>query len=178
MDSSTYLTPLPWNGLVPCYIYKASKGPNPSLQMEELQEAPVKSTAGMYCCKVCDKSISRKDNLSRHLLIHSEKKFQCHHCSKCYSQQGKLKIHQTRHHLDAKPISSKNSLVCTNCSKMFGRSFNFNYNMTVWHFGPCVTFWPCLCDISARLVWHFGPLVRNEGKRVSPYPHINHWRRL
>ena len=53
-----------------------------------------------------------------------------------------------------------------------------HYNMTVWHFGPCVTFWPCLCDISARLVWHFGPLVRNEGKRVSPYPHINHWRRL
>ena len=52
------------------------------------------------------------------------------------------------------------------------------YNMTVWHFGPCVTFWPCLCDISDRLVWHFGPLVRNEGKRVSPYPHINHWRRL
>ena len=52
------------------------------------------------------------------------------------------------------------------------------YNMTVWHFGPCVTFWPCLCDISARLVWHFGPLVRNEGERVSPYPHINQWRRL
>ena len=52
------------------------------------------------------------------------------------------------------------------------------YNMTVWHFGPCVTFWPCLCDISAQLVWHFGPLVRNEGKRVSPYRHINHWRRL
>ena len=53
-----------------------------------------------------------------------------------------------------------------------------HYNMTVWHFGPCVTFWPCLCDISDRLVWHFGPLVRNEGKRVSPYPHINHWRRF
>ena len=53
-----------------------------------------------------------------------------------------------------------------------------DYNMTVWHCGPCVTFWPCLCDISARLVWQFGPLVRNEGKRVSPYPHINHWRRL
>ena len=53
-----------------------------------------------------------------------------------------------------------------------------DYNMTVWHFGPCVTFWPCLCEISARLVWHFGPLVRNEGKRVSPYPHIKHWRLL
>ena len=25
MDSSTYLTPLPWNGLVPCYIYKPSQ---------------------------------------------------------------------------------------------------------------------------------------------------------
>ena len=52
------------------------------------------------------------------------------------------------------------------------------YNMIVLHFGPCVTFWTCLCDISARLVWHFGPLVRNEVKRVSPYPHMNHWRRL
>ena len=58
------------------------------------------------------------------------------------------------------------------------RYCNAYHNMTVWHFGPCVTFWPCLCEISARFVWHFGPLVRNEGKRVSPYPHINHWRRL
>ena len=60
----------------------------------------------------------------------------------------------------------------------YTKGFIVNYNMTMWHFGPCVTFWPWSCDISARLVWHFGPLVRNEGKRVSPYLHINHWRRL
>ena len=87
--------------------------------MEELQEAPVKSTAGMYCCKVCDKSFSRKDNLSRHLLIHSEKKFQCHHCSKCYSRQEKLKIHQTRHHGGER----QTSLQCAYCLKHFTRDY-------------------------------------------------------
>ena len=55
MDSSNYLTLLPWNGLVLyyVYIYRASKGANPSLQMEKLQEACAKSTARMYICEVC-----------------------------------------------------------------------------------------------------------------------------
>ena len=97
--------------------------------MEELQEACVKSTARMYLCKVCYRSFTRKDNLSRHMLIHSKKGFQCSHCSKCYSQQGKLKVHTVRHHIDVKPISSKKSLVCTYCSKMFRRSFNFKRHM-------------------------------------------------
>ena len=113
------------------YIYGISKGVNPSLQMEELQEARVKSTARMYLCKVCNRSFIRKDNLSRRMLIHSKKRFQCSHWSKCYSQQGKLKVHTIRHHLDAKPISSKMSLVCAHCSKMFGRSFNFKRHMAV-----------------------------------------------
>ena len=60
MDLSPNLTPLPWNGLVLYYIYRVSKGVNPSRQMEELQEACVKSTARMYLCKVCDKSFTRK----------------------------------------------------------------------------------------------------------------------
>ena len=68
--------------------------------------------------------------------------------------------------------------ICMIAQQFLWPTWKKHYNMTVWHFGPCVTFWPCLCDISARLVWHFGPLVPNEGKRVSPYPHINHWRRL
>ena len=119
MDLSTCLTPLPWNGLVPYYIYRASKGTNPSLQMEELQEAYVKSTARMYSCEVCDKSFSRKDNLSCHLLIHSEKKFQCHHCSKCYSRQDKLKVHQTRYHGGER----QTTLQCAYCLKYFTRDY-------------------------------------------------------
>ena len=128
MDLSPNLTPLPWNGLVLYYVYRVSKGVNPTLQMEELQEACVKSTARMYLCKVCYRSFTRKDNLSRHMLNYSKKGFQCSHCSKCYSQQGKLKVHTVRHHIDVKPISSKKSLVCAYCSKMFGWSFDFKHH--------------------------------------------------
>ena len=79
--------------------------------------------------------------------------------------------------LGNKPVSAPMMVYFTDAYMCHSALMSY-YNMTVWHFGPSVTFWPCLCDISARLVWHFGPLVRNEGKRVSPYPHINHWRRL
>ena len=70
--------------------------------------------------------------MSRHMLIHSKKGFQCSHCSKCYSQHGKLKVHTIYHHPDVKPISSKKSLVWAYCSKIFRQSFNFKRHMVVW----------------------------------------------
>ena len=42
-----------------------------------------------------------------------------------------------------------------------------NYNMTVWHFGPCVTFWPCLCDISGQNVTQAGPKCHTSRAKMS-----------
>ena len=73
----------------------------------------------------------RKDNLSQHLSVHGEKRFQCSHCSKCYSQGEKLKVHIFRHHTNDNQTSSKKSTVCTHCSKVFGRPFNLRRHIAV-----------------------------------------------
>ena len=88
------------------------------------------SATRMYICEVCEKSFTRKDNLSRHLSVHGEKEFQCSHCSKCYSRQEKLKAHIFHHHTNENRKSSKTSLTCTHCSKVFGRSFNLRRHIT------------------------------------------------
>ena len=85
----------------------------------------------MYHCEVCDRSFTRKDNLSRHLYVHGEKRIQCPHCSKCYSQQGKLKVHTLRHHTNENQKSFEKLLACTYCSKVFGRSFNLKRHIDV-----------------------------------------------
>ena len=72
----------------------------------------------MHICEVCNKSFTRKDNLSRHLSGHGEKSFQCSHCSKCYSQQVKRKVHTFRHHTNDKQKLSNKLLSCGYCSKI------------------------------------------------------------
>ena len=85
----------------------------------------------IYMKFVCNKSFTTKDILSRHLSVHVEKSFQCSHCSKCYSQQVKLKVHTFRHHTNEKQKLSNKLLSCGYCSKIFGRSFNFRRHMAV-----------------------------------------------
>ena len=89
------------------------------------------SAARMYHCEVCNRSFTRKDNLSQHLSVHGEKKFQCPQCSKCYSRQQKLKVHIFRYHTNENLQSSEKSLTCTYCSKVFGRSFNLKRHIDV-----------------------------------------------
>ena len=156
MDSSTYLTPLPWNGLVPYYIHILLQGMwHPKCwrrstysrfvtdalhySEQECTGVGVQSKGILPLIDrqtdVCDKSFSRKDNVSRHLLIHSEKKFQCHHCSKCYSWQEKLKVHQTRHHGGER----QTSLQCVYCLKYFTRDFTLKHQAKMClkkSFGP------------------------------------------
>ena len=89
------------------------------------------SVTRMHICEVCNKSFTRKNNLSRHLSVHGEKSFQCSHCSKCYSQQVKLKVHTFRHHTNEKQKLSIKLLSCGYCSNIFWRSFNFRSHMAV-----------------------------------------------
>ena len=122
------VTPLfTWNGLILVYILDGQGRPHST--MERATERT--SATRMHICEVCNKSFTRKDNLSRHLSVHGEKSFQCSHCSKCYSQQVKLKVHTFHHHTNEKQKLSNKLLSCGYCSKIFGQSFNFRRHMTV-----------------------------------------------
>ena len=89
------------------------------------------ATERMHICEVCNKSFTRKDNPSQHLSVHGEKRFQCSHCSKCYSQGEKLKVHIFCQHTNDNQTSSKRSIVCTHCSKVFGWSFNLRRHIAL-----------------------------------------------
>ena len=85
----------------------------------------------MHICEVCNKSFTRKDYLSCHLSVHGEKSFQWSHCSKCYSQQVKLKVDILRQHTNEKQKLSNTLLSCGYWSKILGPSFNFRRHMAV-----------------------------------------------
>ena len=123
------MTPIfTWNGLILVYTLGGQEG-RPHSTMGRATEKT--SATRMHICEVCNKSFTRKDNLSRHLSVHVEKNFQCSHCSKCYSQQVKLKVHTFLHHTNEKQKLSNKLLSCGYCSKIFGRSFNFRRHMAV-----------------------------------------------
>ena len=103
-------------------IYRAGKGVNPSLQMEELQETPVKSTARMYICEVCGSDFIQKSHLTRHMRIHTTETFVCQLCSKPFSRRDKLNCHISRKHETIR--DREHTYPCPECGKIFGRKFH------------------------------------------------------
>ena len=124
----TNLTPLTSNELVLDYT-KGCRDWQSHSAMERATERM--SATRMHICEVYNKSFTRKDNLSQHLSVHGKKRFQCNHCSKCYSRWKKLKVHIFRHHTNDKQKFSNKSLSCGHCSKVFGWSFNFRRHIAV-----------------------------------------------
>ena len=103
-------------------IYRAGKGVNPSLQMEELQETPVKSTGRMYICEVCGSDFIQKSHLTRHMRIHTKETFVCWLCSKPFSRRDKLNCHISRKHQTIR--ERKHTYPCLECGKIFGWKFH------------------------------------------------------
>ena len=69
----------------------------------------------MFFCPFCPKTFSRKNNLSRHKLLHTEKKsFICTSCPKAFFRRQDL----TRHF---KVHSGEKAFSCRVCSKAFSR---------------------------------------------------------
>jgi len=68
----------------------------------------------IHTCPICQKSISGKNNLEKHLVRHSpQKPFKCEECLKTFSAKRDLNLHEMRHHSQERPH------VCPTCNKGF-----------------------------------------------------------
>ncbi|XP_053954359.1 zinc finger protein 25 isoform X1 [Anastrepha ludens] len=73
-----------------------------------------KRTRQLYICHVCSKQFRGKNDLRRHMLIHSdERPYKCEQCGKCYRQAVNLRNHITSAHESHRQFS------CPQCPKMF-----------------------------------------------------------
>ena len=71
-------------------------------------------SAIIHICPICQKSISGKNNLEKHLVRHSpQKPFKCEGCQKTFSAKRDLNLHEMRHHSQERPH------VCPTCNKGF-----------------------------------------------------------
>lgn len=66
-------------------------------------------------CKECGKTFNRKDNLKRHMTVHTgEKPFQCKECDQGFTDKSNLKVHMRTH-------AGEVSYVCKYCKKCFNQ---------------------------------------------------------
>lgn len=73
-----------------------------------------KRSASLHACPICQKNISGKNNLEKHLIRHSaQKPFKCDECKKMFSAKRDLQLHNMRHHSKERPH------VCPTCNKGF-----------------------------------------------------------
>ncbi|XP_037548942.1 zinc finger and SCAN domain-containing protein 12-like [Nematolebias whitei] len=89
-----------------------------------------------FFCDLCDRRFTRKDNLNKHMIIHTgQKPFSCNLCEKSFFDKGNLNKHIIIH-TGLKPFS------CYLCDKRFFEKSNLNKHMRI-HTGQK----PFSCDL-------------------------------
>ena len=78
-----------------------------SLSVDDLIKCSVEVCEGGFLCKICEKKISRKDHLRRHMRnIHlsSDKDYQCPPCNKYFKNRAMIYNHIFKYHQDWKGV--------------------------------------------------------------------------
>ncbi|PSN32708.1 hypothetical protein C0J52_26976, partial [Blattella germanica] len=83
----------------------------------------IHSSSPPYQCKICSKYFNQKSNLDRHRYTHTDKHpFQCEICSKSFTQKSYLSTHMIIH-------TSNRPFPCDICGKSFTRKDNLSAHM-------------------------------------------------
>jgi len=95
-------------------------------ELEEKPKQRVKASSdngpkAVYECEVCQKTFNRKDHLTKHKIVHSNKKEHvCSECNKAFSRKDKMKRHLKNIHgiVEMKSPPKKESHECEVCGKV------------------------------------------------------------
>ncbi|XP_051533543.1 putative transcription factor Ovo-like 1 [Myxocyprinus asiaticus] len=110
---------------------KITTGSMPSLLPDVSENsgklADVPTSASVFSCPVCQKTLSTARMLKRHMKCHSEtKRYSCDHCGKGFNDTFDLKRH-VRTHTGVRPYK------CTMCAKAFSQRCSLESHLKKIH---------------------------------------------
>ncbi|XP_034556054.1 uncharacterized protein LOC117824630 [Notolabrus celidotus] len=92
-------------------------------KQELTKHVRIHTTEKPFSCSECSKGFYQKGSLSSHMLIHrGEKPFSCSVCGKGFNHQSNLSRHMVEHR-EEKPFS------CSVCSKRFNHKYTLRHHM-------------------------------------------------
>uniref|UniRef100_T1IL67 C2H2-type domain-containing protein n=1 Tax=Strigamia maritima TaxID=126957 RepID=T1IL67_STRMM len=132
-DEELEINPELMNGLYRCHMCSQLFDRIGQLKYHILNH-PTQANDKRFPCNQCDMTFSHRQNLVRHLSVHSgEKPYPCRYCGKCFPTATNQKRHE-RIHEGVKPYA------CGHCTSLFTQSGDLKKHIRKQHsnfFHPC-----------------------------------------